>query len=269
MPDQNETSVQPTEPLTPGSQPTQQPNAEARAALYEKVYNSQQEPITQPTAAAAQAEPDYKALFNSLATEVATLKQQLASAPTAQTTATPAAPAADWFELLQSGKRTEAEAALKSLVAQGASQQIVQETLIQAAELYRTEREIEDFNSSVRASNPDMLDAEDLIALKAEQKFRPYQANIKTSKDYIDTYKRVVNEATEDIRKLLQRTRAAAKNEAMTTRREVLASTTMQPNNFNRREEPGQGNQPAAEIDTSPQSYFEARQAAYRKNAGM
>jgi len=68
----------------------------------------------------------------------------------------------------------------------------------------------------------------------------------------------------------MRRTRAAAKNEAMTVRRDVLASTTMTPNDIARREETDGRQAPAEETNMqSPTDYLAARQANYRKIAGV
>lgn len=266
MPDQPTETTQTVTSTSSAEPQAQSPQTESREALYAKLYGQEppaEKPVATPPAAAA--EPDYKALFTQLAQEVAGLKQAITKPPE---TVEPPKPAEDWFALLQAGKRTEAEQTLKDYVANGAAKQIEQSVLVRAVELARTERDIEDFNRSVRAANPDLLDVEDLVSLKAQAKLAPLEPTFKSPKDYSDAYKRVVNEAVEDIRKLLQRTRAAAKNEAMTTRREVLASTTMNPNDIGRREQTADGSQPPqAEPDTSPQSYIEMRKAQSQQAA--
>lgn len=197
----------------------------------------------------------------------ALLEKQSAPPPAA---AVPPTPTEDWFTLLQQGKRTEAEQVLKDYVAQGAQQKIIQETLVQAMELNRMEREIEDFNNSVRATNSDMLDVENLISLMAEKEFAVLQPTIKNNKDYVAAYKTAVNKSVESMRNTLRRTRAAAKNEAMTVRRDVLASTTMAPNDITRREETNGQQQPPGEAQIqSPTDYLAERQARYRKSSGV
>jgi hypothetical protein len=214
----------------------------------------------------AAQEPDYKALFSQLSTQV----QQLIEKQNPAAAALPAVPKEDWFALLQSGKRTEAEQVLKDYVAQGAQQKIIQETLVQAMELNRMEREIEDFNNSVRATNSDMLDVEDLISLKAEKAFALLQPTIKNNKDYVAAYKQAVSQSVDSMRNVMRRTRAAAKNEALTTKREVLASSTMSPNDIQRREETsGQQQPPNEQPMQSPTDYLAARKANMQKISGM
>ena len=268
MPDQPE-SQQTTETQAQPDQPqSQTPQQETREALYQKLYGQGNQPPApeQPVAPPAQT-VDYKAQYEQLAAQV----QQLL-AKQAEPAPAPAVPVTreDWFALLQSGKRTEAEGRLIDTVAQGASQKIIQETLVQAMELNRMEREIEDYNNSVRATNPDMLDVEDLISLKAEKEFNALLPTVKNNKDYVTAYKTAVGKAVDSMRTVLRRQRAAAKNEAMTTRRDVLASTTMAPNDITNRQETGPSpNEQSENQLQSPTDYLAARQAAYRRSTGV
>jgi hypothetical protein len=268
MPDQSESQQVVETPQAPPEQ-SQTPQQETREALYNKLYGQQaQEQSQQVAAPPAAAEPDYKSMFSQLSSQVQQLIEK--QGPAAAAAVTPPIPQEDWFSLLQQGKRTEAEQVLKDYVAQGAQQKIIQETLVQAMELNRMEREIEDFNNSVRASNSDMLDVEDLISLKAEKEFALLQPTIKNNKDYVAAYKTAVNKSVESMRNVLRRTRAAAKNEALTTKREVLASTTMSPNDIQRREETnGQRQAPNEQEMLSPTDYLAARKANMSKISGM
>lgn len=246
------------------------PQQESREAVYARLYGNQEGQQLQqvPQGTQAPQEVDYKALVAHQAEQIAALLAATKPAEPPQ----PAAPKEDWFSLLQQGKRTEAEEAFKSLIAQGAEAKIIEKTMQQALEVTRMERAIEDYNNYVRANNSDMLDVEDLVSLKAEREFAAIQASgkIKTSTDYVNAYKDSVNKAIDSMRTVLRRTRAAAKNEAMTTRRDVLASTVMNPNDIQRREDQGQAaNQPANEPDISGESYLEMRRQNSRKLAGM
>lgn len=263
MPDNPVTTETPAEPKP---LETVAPNLESREAVYAKLYGDQVKPepaAAEPIAAAPPAD-DFKAIAANLAAELAAIKASLAAKPTEVPAAVPAEPTKDWFTLLQEGKRTEAEQALIDLVTNSSANKIKQQTLVEGAELARTERAIETFNNQVRAENPDLLDVEDLVSLKAKDYFEQNQSKIKTHKDYIDTYQSAVNSAVTDIRKILQRTRAVAKNEALTTKREVLATSTMTPNDIRSlsRETPAEG--PTAP-DISPDSYMEMR----RQNADL
>lgn len=264
--DQVVTSTETSQALTP--------QQESREDVYRRLYENNA-PAAQPTTSVAQQptaqEPDYKELFNQLSSQVQQLLAAQA-APTGSAATVPTIPQEDWFALLQAGKRTEAEKRLEDQMVTGAGQKIIQEAISRVTEINRMEREINDFNTQVRAQNADMLDVEELIANKAEKDFAMLQAagKIQNSKDYVDGYKKVVSGAVDHVRNIMRRTRAAAKNEAMTTRRDVLASTVMTPNDIQRREDQGQGNaQPTEPQVQSPTDYLAARKANYRQIAGI
>jgi|SRR5579859_972676 len=242
------------------------PQNTSREQLYSQYYKNDTPAPTEPVVTPPAQAPDVQALIAAQAAELAQMKAILAglqaTPPPAQA---PPQPKADWFQLLQEGKRTEAEQVLKDFVAQGASEKIVQETVRQALELSRTEREIEDFNNYTRSNNPDMLDVEDLVSLKAEQKFRANQDKIKSTKDYIETYKKSVADSVLEMRQILQRTRAAGKNEGLTIRKEVLNSSTVNPNRISLNRDNQPDNSQAETPEVSTESYLEMRKSgSYR-----
>ena len=255
--------------VTPPAQADLTPQQQTREQVYERLYGQEQAVSTATAPPVVAQLADSTALISQLQQQIADLQAAVAAK------AVPAAPAAepqkDWFDLLQAGKRTEAEAALQAKVAKEAANTIQQQAVAQALEVSRVEREIEAYNGVVRAENPDLLDVEDFVALKAQQLFMDgYQkAPPKDGKTYTDLYRKSVADAVTQVRTVLQRTRAAAKNEALTTSREVLAASTMAPNDFSvregQRQAPGQG-QPA-EPDLSPKSYIEQRKAQSYRNA--
>jgi hypothetical protein len=261
MPDPVNTETTQQE-VTP--QGTGTPQNQNREQLYQQYYKSDTPP-PQETVVTTQApqEPDFKALYEAQQADLTQIKAALAGLTAAGTATAPPPQKVQegWFELLQQGRRTEAEQVLKDYVAQGASEKIVQETVRQALELSRTEREIEDYNNFTRSQNPDMLDVEDLVSLKAEQKFRANQANIKTTKDYIETYKKSVADSIQEMRNVLRRTRAAGKDEGLTIRKEVLNSSTVQPNKIIINRE-NQAEETQSEPENSPTSYLEMRKAS-------
>lgn len=242
------------------------PQASERAAVYERIYGAPvaepavAEPVAVTPAPTSDAPPDYKTMFEQLANEVAGLRQALTPPPAE----VPAELPADWFALLQAGKRTEAENAMKSMVAKGASQEIVQQAVSQALETIRVQETVNSINNDLRVQNPDLVPFERWIALDAELRFNAIRGGIKSSDDYVKAYTKVVNEATGEVRKQLQLARAAGANEARTIQKEVIASSTLAPNSIIsvRETPPVQDETP----DVSAQSYLTQRM---QRNSGL
>ncbi len=252
-------AVTPNEPAAP-PQPT--PQDAARAELYNRLYPSPGQNQTPAPEPAPQAQPDPNAVIAALVQEVQALKASIQAPPQHQQ-----APPADWFNLLQDGKRTEAEQALIEKVSSGASDKITREAMVQALEVFTANQEINNFNNGIRADNPDLLDVENLVSLQAEQYFNVGRGNVRSTKEFTELYKQSVNKAVESLRTTLQRTRAVAKAEERVTRREVLNSYTVQPNQITSVQ---RANQPAAEEqvpDTSLESYMAMRKGARESNS--
>ena len=263
MPDQPEN----TPAVAPGQQTVEAPNTQNRTEVYEKLYGQPPAQAAEPVAPAVAAPPaaNSDALLQALIAEVQSLKAS--QAPPASVATPPAAPKPDWFNLLQDGKRTEAEQALIEKVSGGAKEQITRDAMAQALEVFTVNNEIERFNTQVKQDNPDLLDVEGLVGLQAEQYFRLGQ--FKNPREFTELYKQSVNKAVESIRTTLQRTRAVAKAEERVTRREVLNSYTPSPNQITSVARETQGsdpNQPAAP-DVSLQSYMAMRQGNRVDNA--
>ena len=253
MPDQPvETPAVTPAPSTPTSQDA------SREAVYQKLYG---DTPAAPAAAPAADAFDYKSAFTQLNANFEAMKADLAARATQPTVpTTPALPPEDWFDHLQHGRRTEAEKVLVDNVTNKAAAQITKDTLAQAIDLMRTEHDIESFNDQTRQNNSDLLDVEDLISLKAEQYFRA-APQPKSTKEFTETYKGSVTKAVEDMRKVLQRTRAVAKSEAMTVQREVLGASTVTPNQItsvNREITDANASQVP---DNSPETYMAMRNA--------
>jgi len=253
------------QPAVPGVQAPPPKPDDNRAQVYNQLYGQPPAPV----APAAPTSTDVDALKVQNAELKAQLDQIVQSLQAQVKPAEPAAPPVpDWFDLLQAGKRTEAEQRLIEQVTAGAATQVQQRAVSQAIEVARIEREIESFNNAVRAENSDLLDVEDFVTAKAQQHFTDtYQKTPpKNAKEYTDLYRRSVTQAVNDVRTVLQRTRAAAKNEALTTSREVLAASTVAPNDFQVREMGNrQQTEQPAQPPLDPKNYIsERQQRSYR-----
>lgn len=268
MPETTETQQVPnTPPLE-----VKAPNTEDRQAVYEKLYGSEKKEATPPpqqtVTSTASAAPDQAALIQSLLAEVQSLKSQITQPPVI-TTAT-IEPEKTWFSKLQEGDVPGAEQTLIDKVANDASGKITNAAVAQALEVFSANQEINRFNDTVRADNPDLLDVEPLIGLQAEQLFNQGLKDVKNTKQYTELYKKSVNTAVDSIRTILQRTRAAAKEEERTTRKEVLGSYTVpsnrpQPtaNGETQQKQPVDNQLP----DNSPESYMEMRRNQRNDNS--
>lgn len=270
MPENNEQTPATPEVVNTPQQTVEAPNAANRQEVYERIYGSAAPQASAPQQAAPAPQPQQNQVvvdanaLQALVAEVQALKAHVAAPPQQAVAVEPPKP--DWFNLLQDGKRTEAEATLIDKVATGASDKITQEAVRQAFEVMQANQDINNYNTQVKIDNPDLLDVENLVVLQAEQYFRSGQAagRIKSTKDFTDLYKESVSKAVDSIRTTLQRTRAVAKAEERVVRQQVLNSYTVPPNKIVLDERSNQpSGQQAETLDTSLESYMAARRQAY------
>lgn len=229
-----------TDESTPSAATIEKP-ATGREEVYKQIYGEPKavepaavaEPVkaVEPAAAKA-AEPASDPTVAELKAQIAQLTESVrALAPKAaepeKNPAQAAADAQDWLELIKSGKREEADAALARMIADKTSQSIIS----QAVEQYRAETDITAFVSDLRTKNPDLADLEDLIVVKAKSKLEAAyaQGKIKSITDHVTQYKAAVNTATEEARVVAQRLRASGKEEATIRQKEVVAASSPAP----------------------------------------
>jgi hypothetical protein len=255
----------------------------AREAIYAQYYNNG-EPAppaestpTQPDGAALTApaapppapgpDADLANLVTSLKTELAQLREQMAKPP-----AQPEAPPApepelpSWLALLKEGKVDEAEAALAERVARTLVPQAIEQSVAQSRERARAEAEMESFVGTLRTENPDLIPMEKMIAYEAQEALTAAQAagKIKSTGDLVAAYKTAVSESVDRARKLVQTIRGAGKQEALTTRKEVVAASTLPPQAVSNPQTPQA--EPAAE---TAEDYFARRRAAQAARQGL
>ncbi len=287
------TPVVPAAPAAPGAPPAA---PDSRAAIYERYYASVTPPATpaavDPAAApppsveppAAPAVPVPAATPSSLSFDDLTAKVEEAvvnaiaklgaSAAPSAAPAEPATPppppdpaASDWLALLQQGKRAEAEAVMAEKFTAAAREQSV----TQALELFRVEREVETFLSDLRSKpeNAAILPMEGYISFKVSQRLAAAQAagKIRDNAAFLTEYKAAVNAEADEARKLVQQLRAAGSEAAMTIRKEVVAASTLPPNAI---EQPRGVAAPSPEpkLDTY-QDYLSRRRDLVQKRMGL
>jgi hypothetical protein len=131
-----------------------------------------------------------------------------------------------------------------------------------------TRNAINSFINDMRSKNADIIEEEPWITSIAATKLQSAQSagKIKDHTSYIKEYQLAVSEAVDEVRKRIQRYRANGKDEAMTTRREVISSSPLAPNKV---VEHGETEAKPTEPDISPESYIRKRQAMLDARRGL
>lgn len=262
--------VQPTQP-TPSAQD------QARQDIYNQyasLYGQQPQPPQAPPAPApapATPEPvpptDYQALIDAQKAELNAIKAELEALKPKPPA--PAAPAKDemeqWVELLANGKYAEAKQFLLQVMAPVLQQQIQPQLVQQSVEAANAEQEINRFISTFETENADLLHVKDYVALGAERRLKIAQdeGKIKSTADFVREYKAAVTNEANELRQKFQIARSAGREEALTTRREVLSATTLEPNGVR---PPNVNAQP---VTNDPMSYIQQRREQLAKVQGL
>ena len=222
-------------------------------------------PVVEPPAPVAQPSFDATALqetISRLQAEVESLKPK----PVAPTVEPPAkAVMEQWVEMLAQGKYNEAEELLFKHFTPRIQAQIQPQLVQQATEASNAERQIQSFINKFEKDNADILSMKDYVVVGAERRLQIAQneGKIKSTADFVREYQKAVTDEATELRTKLQITRGAGKDEAMTTRRQVLNATTMEPSAI----QMPQSNQPPAPQSSS--DYIAARMAKSRQLQGI
>lgn len=244
MPDP-QTPEQQTAAAVVESTPTGTPQDQDRAAIYAKLYETpqaavQETPAEPETQAAETPAPDYNTLFAQQQAIIENLQNQInqiQSKPAATVTPEPVNPTAskavmeEWMGFMASGDYVAAEEFLLDKLGPKLQQRMQPQIVQQSVEATNAERDITNFVSSFEEANADLMPFKDYVVLGAERRLNIAQneGKIKSSADFVREYKLAVTEEANTLRKQFQLSRAAGKEEALTTRREVLSATTMEP----------------------------------------
>lgn len=264
------------QPVTP-AQPQLTPQDQARQDLYSQyasLYGQQPQPPQAPPAPApapATPEPtppaDYQALINDQANQLAAMRAELEALKPKPTTPPPAAKdeMEQWVELLANGKYAEAKEYLLKVMAPVLQQQIQPQLVQQSVEAANAEQEINRFISTFETENADLLHVKDYVALGAERRLKIAQdeGKIKSTADFVREYKAAVTNEANELRQKFQIARSAGREEALTTRREVLSATTLEPNGIR------PPNVTAQPVTNDPMSYIQQRRDQLAKVQGL
>lgn len=265
MPEQV-TENTPTTETTPEQKPVT-----AREQLYQKLgYGEEPEKTPEP----AKEEPpkpeapDFEALLSRatepLVAKIAELEQKLAPPPPK-----PAEPAKKALvDYLREGDVEGFEKALIETVESRVSERVTGRAKEESLAEFQVQQTLNTFLNDVRKDNADIMEEEPWITSIAAAKLQAAQSagKIKDAESYVSAYQSSVKEAIDEVRKRIQRYRANGKDEALTTKREVISSSPLKPNSIAERGEPSQT---PTEPDISPGNYIAQRQRWNNQRKGL
>jgi hypothetical protein len=240
----------------PTTVPTGTPQQQDRAAIYERFYASQ--PTTTTTSAAPEtppaepapvepttvvpttpptpSAPDPDQLRNIVNEVIKSLMPAPKPAAPAPTTPAPVVDPTAWVSQLTSGDFKGATETLQAQILASVQSQLApqlqQQTMTEAVENFKAETALNEFVSSIRAANADIIKLEPLIAPKIQlqmQEWLQSQSEKVAPLAYVEHYKTVANKEINEARSLIQQFRAAGAGSQQTVKQEVLSSTTLSP----------------------------------------
>lgn len=283
MPDL-QTPEQQTAPAVVESTPTGTQQEQDRAAIYSKLYATPepavQEAVTEPEVPVAETPstpvvetPDYNTLFanqqaiiENLQAQITQLQPKPTPAPAVDPTASKAV-MEEWVGFMAAGDYVKAEEFLLEKLGPKLQQRMQPQIVQQSVEATNAERDITNFVSSFEETNADLMPFKDYVVLGAERRLNIAQneGKIKSTADFVREYKLAVTEEANTLRKQFQLSRAAGKQEALTTHREVLSATTLEPNGIT--QQPAQPKSGA--VASSPLDYIAQRRERMAGYQGM
>lgn len=178
--------------------------------------------------------------ISSLKQEISELKTALASrgAPSEVTSQVDQT----FLGLLRDGKDREAEeylvnkASQKNLALQedlkAQFEQRIAEVEQNIQQRSAMDHQINEFVTTLKSQNPELVDFEDIITMKAQNRLQGAIASgrVQTQQDMIEAFKGAVLLEVDSAKQLIQRLRGAGKTEALTTKQTILSSSPARPN---------------------------------------
>jgi hypothetical protein len=265
-----------TETVVATSTSTETAPLSQREAAYQRLYASEHpepvvetqtaEPIVTEPVTTAAVSPDFASIIREalapVIAQISTIEQRTKPAEAAKETPK------TWVDYLKEGDTKGFEAALIETVQSAVSQRVTETAKAESLVEFDTRQDLNAFINDIRSKNPDIIEEEPWITSLATAKLQAAQSAGKVTDhaSQIKEYKTAVSEAVEEVRKRIQRYRANGKEEAMTTRREVISSSPLAPNQIAER---GQTETKPAEPDVSPESYIRKRKALLDAGRGL
>lgn len=170
-----------------------------------------------------------------------------------------------WMAELQAGNIKQAQELLERQMAEAVRPQLEREILTRAADVVRAELDTRQFVDSLRAKMPEVQPLEPYISAYVERRMAVEGQNATSIAEYVDIYKRVVEEEMTKAREAIQQLRAAGKNEAMQVKQEVLSASTLPSSSGDK----GAVEKPTEPAPLSPQEYFAERMRQHLRFRGI
>lgn len=248
-----------------------------REAAYQRLYASEHQETTttepppepvviKPIETTSSISPDFAALIREAMAPVL----EKVSTLEARSKPADAAPVVEktWVDYLREGDTENFEKSLVQVIEAAVSQRVTQTAKAESLVEFDTRQALTIFINDIRSKNTDIIEEESWISSLAGTKLQAAQSagKITDHASYIKEYQTAVTEAVDEIRKRIQRYRATGKEEAMTTRREVLSSSPLTPQQMPER---GKTDSTPSQPDVSPESYIAKRQARLNAARGL
>jgi hypothetical protein len=242
-------------------QTTTTPTGETSEQQYQRLYG---QPAIDP------------ATLTALQQEVVQLREALVEQASQQRTTpqvTPTTTPTAWVDKIREGDFAGAQKLIEEGVRAGMAsdlESVRQRAYQDALNATTANWEMEKYRQQVLGSNPDLASFERYIQPLVAEKVEHARAagKIKTTADFLREYRSALDAEVSDIRKLGLQFRAAGKDEALTRSREVLASTTLSPQQLQLQQGQEQQTQ-VPTMDKLNQDYFSRRAQEELKRRGL
>lgn len=236
---------------------------------YQRLY--QQEPNTSGSLQTTPAQQQYPAELLSALQTMQDKIDRLSIPPAVTSPAEPEPTGTEWVDLIRQGKFKEAEdsivkATQRSLKPQ--LDQVRQQAYQDALTASQVNNAMAEYLRDKRATNQDFAKFEDYLEAPVTRRVElaKQAGRIKTGDDLIREYKSAVDAEETKLRTLGLQFRADGKQEALTRNREVLASSTLQPQQLSITQSPSQDSQTPPETNDD---YFARRKADEMRRRGL
>jgi len=259
----------PTPEIVVATSTTEAPPISQREAAYQRLYAAETPPPAAPEpVAVTPPAPDFSTLIREALAPVMEKVSSLEKRTPVPVAVAPEAPKT-WVDYLRDGDTDNFERTLIETIQNAVSKKVTETAKNESLVEFDTRQTLNTFINDIRSKNTDIIEEESWITSLAGTKLQAAQSagKITDHASYIKEYQTAVSEAVDEVRKRIQRYRANGKDEAMTTRREVISSSSLAPNPVTERG--GPTDKTPQQPDVSPESYIQKRQALLNARRGL